>query len=176
MLAGALSPLRQKLYIVDTPSGLSTTHTPMSDFAAPVEETPPTKRQRLRNPLPDALLREIEEFRILLDDAVRRTSLRSTAREIPMSPTGLRGFLDGAVPYVKTVERIRGWVLRTSPTKHIPPNLLASALLSVTREVPVDKQPEARARLLATVKAIHVDIGLAPPPWLEAVARLMEAA
>ena len=148
----------------------------MADFAVPVEETARPKRQRQRNPLPDELLHEIEEFRVMLDAAVRRTSLRSTAREISMSPTGLRGFLDGAVPYVKTVAAIRDWVIQTSPPKHIPPKLLASALLSVTREVPVDRQPEATARLLATVKAIYVDLGLAPPPWLEAVARLMDAA
>lgn len=40
------------------------------------------------------------------------TSLRQAARDIGMSPTGLRGFLDGAAPYVKTERKLRAWYLR----------------------------------------------------------------
>lgn len=38
------------------------------------------------------------------------TSLRGAAREIGMSPTGLRKMLDGAQPYSPTIRRLRKWL------------------------------------------------------------------
>jgi hypothetical protein len=43
---------------------------------------------------------------------VNATSLRRVAREVGMSPTGLRKFLDGADPYSPTVHRLRVWYLK----------------------------------------------------------------
>jgi hypothetical protein len=40
------------------------------------------------------------------------TSLRQAARDIGMSPTGLRGFLEGGAPYAKTERKVRAWYLR----------------------------------------------------------------
>ena len=54
----------------------------------------------------------------MLRDAARRhvdaTSLRQAAREIGMSPTGLRGFLDGADPYGKTTRKLTQWFVRVA--------------------------------------------------------------
>jgi hypothetical protein len=41
-----------------------------------------------------------------------RTSLRAAARELGMSPTGLKKFLDGGAPYTKTLLRLRRWYLQ----------------------------------------------------------------
>jgi hypothetical protein len=43
---------------------------------------------------------------------VDASSLRRTAREIGMRPTGLRGFLKGAAPYHKTELKLPQWFLR----------------------------------------------------------------
>jgi hypothetical protein len=43
---------------------------------------------------------------------VESTSLRSVAREIGMSPTGLKKFLMGTAPYSPTVRRLRRWYLQ----------------------------------------------------------------
>lgn len=43
---------------------------------------------------------------------VDATSLRHAARDIGMSPTGLRGFLDGADPYGKTQRKLTQWYVR----------------------------------------------------------------
>ena len=43
---------------------------------------------------------------------VDATSLRHAARDIGMSPTGLRGFIDGADPYVKTTRKLTEWYVR----------------------------------------------------------------
>ena len=45
-------------------------------------------------------------------ERVERTSLRAAAREIGMSPTGLKKVLDGNMPYTKTVHRLRRWYLQ----------------------------------------------------------------
>ena len=54
----------------------------------------------------------VETLREAARTAVDATSLRQAARDIGMSPTGLRGFLDGAAPYVKTERKLRAWYLR----------------------------------------------------------------
>ncbi len=43
---------------------------------------------------------------------VENTSLRSVAREIGMSPTGLKKFLQGTAPYSPTLRRLRNWYVR----------------------------------------------------------------
>ena len=54
----------------------------------------------------------VETLREAARTFVDATSLRQAARDIGMSPTGLRGFLDGAAPYVKTERKLRSWYLR----------------------------------------------------------------
>jgi hypothetical protein len=54
----------------------------------------------------------VETLREAARTFVDATSLRQAARDIGMSPTGLRGFLDGSAPYVKTERKLRAWYLR----------------------------------------------------------------
>lgn len=44
---------------------------------------------------------------------VEAKSLRGVAREIGMSPTGLKRFLQGTTPYSPTLRRLRRWYLQT---------------------------------------------------------------
>lgn len=55
---------------------------------------------------------DVETVRSALRQRIEVTSLRTAAREVGMSPTGLRGFVDGSDPYVKTVRRARAWFAR----------------------------------------------------------------
>ena len=43
---------------------------------------------------------------------MENTSLRGVAREIGMSPTGLKKFLLGTAPYSPTLRRLRRWYLQ----------------------------------------------------------------
>jgi hypothetical protein len=52
---------------------------------------------------------EFASIRAALRESVEVHSLRGTARELSMSPTGLRGVIDGNMPYVKTLRRARAW-------------------------------------------------------------------
>ncbi len=53
---------------------------------------------------------ELNVLRNALRQRVELTSLRATARELGMSPTGLHGFIEGTEPYVKTLRRARVWL------------------------------------------------------------------
>ena len=52
---------------------------------------------------------ELVDVRDALRERVAMTSLRGTARELKMSPTGLSGFIDGTTLYIKTARRARAW-------------------------------------------------------------------
>src|SRR3954464_6897027 len=62
-------------------------------------------------PLPFSQPREdtIEHLRSAAAARVQNTSLRGVAREIGMSPTGLKKFLFGTAPYSPTLRRLRKW-------------------------------------------------------------------
>lgn len=51
----------------------------------------------------------VAELRSAAAARVEATSLRRTAREIGLSPTGLSKFLSGTKPYMKTLRKLRRW-------------------------------------------------------------------
>src|SRR3954471_22189202 len=54
----------------------------------------------------------VEQVRASASVRVGRTSLRAVAREIGMSPSGLKKFLRGASPYSPTVRRLQRWYVQ----------------------------------------------------------------
>jgi hypothetical protein len=65
----------------------------------------PILRRMTEKPTTD----EIKALRSAATARVESTSLRATAREIHMSPSGLQKFLRGAEPYGPTILRLRAW-------------------------------------------------------------------
>jgi hypothetical protein len=57
----------------------------------------------------------VEHLRELAAGRVNSTSLRSVAREIGMSPTGLKKFINGTSPYGPTLRKLRKWHVRYVP-------------------------------------------------------------
>ena len=55
---------------------------------------------------------ELDEIRAELEEALGTSSLRSVARAVGMSPTGLTKLLAGAHPYRQTVTKLRAWRTR----------------------------------------------------------------
>jgi hypothetical protein len=92
-----------------------------------------------------------ERIRRALDREELRTSLRELARMLDVSPTGLRGFLDGADPYVKTGEKYRRWYLEHGDDR--PDMLLEAAFREVLRRVRPDRR-EAVAAYLQEVTVV----------------------
>ena len=120
----------------------------------------------------DAPLQTLREAARHFVDA---TSLRQAARDIGMSPTGLRGFLDGADPYVKTARKLAEWYVREArrqPVELTSQTALA-ALDLLTKHLPVARRAAAAAELVALLH--RQCAGADPPPWLaELLAALPE--
>lgn len=111
----------------------------------------------------DELETVIEAARV----AVRLRSLRTVARQIGMSATGLRGVLDGTSPYDKTRDKLRSWYAREHGLDRLPTAAAADMILSLVRNVPNRK---AGAQLiLDAVEAAHAAGSVPPPEWLAPV-------
>lgn len=104
-----------------------------------------------------------------LRDAVRAriqaTSLRRTAREVGLSPSGLQGFLDGAHSYGPTLDRLREWYVRVQ--RHVPgptsPEEADAAAYLLTRHVSVPERTGAYRRFLESLAETS---GENPPEWI----------
>lgn len=55
---------------------------------------------------------EMERIRAALYVEIQSSSLRTVASQVEMSPTGLQKFIDGTVPYTRTLTRLRTWYSR----------------------------------------------------------------
>jgi hypothetical protein len=54
----------------------------------------------------------VSEIRAALRQQIAETTLRGTARDLGMSPTGLRSFADGRDAFDSTLRRARAWYAR----------------------------------------------------------------
>ena len=105
----------------------------------------------------------IEAARIRVDE----TSLRQTAQEIGMSPTGLRGVLDGAEPYGRTRERLRAWFARLEGLGELPLREAENTVLALVRRLP---EPRTGAvAVLDCVAELHARAGMSAPEWVAEV-------
>jgi hypothetical protein len=99
---------------------------------------------------------------------VENSSLRGVAREIGMSPMGLRNFLHGTEPYAPTLRRLRNWYVRHAALRsgavHTEDATAALAVL-VHDLAPVPRQ-EAAATVLEAVGRGYEQSGVVKPAWV----------
>ena len=81
-----------------------------------------------------------------------------------MSPTGLRGVLDGSEPYGRTRDRLRAWLARQQGVGELHPEAAQNILLSLVRRVPEPRR--AAVSLLEHVARLHSDARVLPPTWV----------
>ena len=119
---------------------------------------------------------EVAALRAALAEAVEWRSLRSVAREVRMSPTGLRGFLDGAEPYGKTIDKLRMWFLLHGEQKGTEPEFAPETVLglfhSLWRGMPEQYRHTANMRVLNAFLEGFRRANLPPPQWIAAVRAL----
>lgn len=110
----------------------------------------------------------LEAIRVAADEAVRADSLRSVARAVGMSPTGLRNFLDGRSPYSATLRKLTAWYVRYELSREVFSAEVAQAGVSVLLEaIPEAQLAPATERLLDFLGSLHQDSRVRPPPWLD---------
>jgi hypothetical protein len=99
---------------------------------------------------------------------VDSTSLRHAARDIGMSPTGLRGFVDGADPYVKTTRKLTEWYVREIQNRNAElSSESAGAALSLLVKHHTPTQREATVDAIVEILERRCrDTGTPVPLWL----------
>jgi hypothetical protein len=110
----------------------------------------------------------IRHIREVATARVQATSLRRVAREIGMSPTGLRKFLDGTEPYTPTLHRLRVWFVRfaATPAGEVSHEEASAALAILTHDLsPTPRRMAAQGMLDLLARGYEVS-GRARPAWV----------
>lgn len=99
---------------------------------------------------------------------VDATSLRHAARDIGMSPTGLRGFIDGADPYVKTTRKLTEWYIREiqSRSAELSRESAGSALALLVQHMPAPQRGLTMLQLLDVLDRRCRETSTPRPVWL----------
>jgi transcriptional regulator with XRE-family HTH domain len=97
-----------------------------------------------------------------------RFSLRRVAREVGMSPNGLRDFLHGATPRSATRLKLEGWLAAQGKVTR-PPNV--GQFIRLLNELSVDLSPVQTLELGRTLAELLVQSyearRLSPPGWVQ---------
>lgn len=117
--------------------------------------------ENLREPFAPALLAEIMDA---LARRVAETSLRSTATELKMSPTGLKDLLEGAAPYLRTKRKLIVWYAAHLQKSSEVDQVQEAALNILLVKVPTSRQPEAREAVLRLIADFSRPGNVSPTP------------
>lgn len=117
---------------------------------------------------PGPQVASIRHIREVLTARVNATSLRRVAREVGMSPTGLRKFLDGTDPYSPTVHRLRVWYLQfaNNPGPELEKEAASAALAVLTHDLSPTPRAEAADGVLDAVGRGYEQSGRRRPGWV----------
>lgn len=110
----------------------------------------------------------IRHMRRVATERAENTSLRSVAREIGMSPSGLKKFLDGAAPYRPTLRRLRRWFVQygSMRTGEVQAEDASAALAVLLHDLPSPAQDESTRLILEGLSRGYERSGKPRPEWL----------
>ncbi len=96
-------------------------------------------------------------------------SLRSVAREVGMSPSGLQKFMDGSVPYLPTRQKLERWYVRETARSgdEMSLEVAMAALHLLVDDLPLARRRRALLDLVATLEAAYNGAEAPLPSWLE---------
>jgi len=100
-------------------------------------------------------------------ERVAETSLRQTAREVGMSPTGLQRVLDsGGSSWMKTAGKLQRWYVRRGANAgSVDPDTARAAISILLSGMPERDRPRVRRGLLAYLAEVHGHDRI--PDWLD---------
>lgn len=113
-------------------------------------------------------VRLIPQMREAVMERVERTSLRTAAREIGMSPSGLKKFLDGNMPYTKTIHRLRRWYLQhaAQAREELSDEDAYAALRVLVYDLPASVQAQTVDAMLHCMEQSYERTRRDVPPWV----------
>ncbi|HEX7049346.1 MAG TPA: hypothetical protein VF188_03955 [Longimicrobiales bacterium] len=118
----------------------------------------------------------LDRLREAVAGGVEARSLRQVARDVGMSPTGLRKFLSGATPYSATRRKLERWYVREAARygDDLGPGSASAALRILGHGLPPEERRRALNQMLDVLEAAHREAGRTPPPWLAELRRTAE--
>jgi len=110
----------------------------------------------------------VERVRESVAVRVQSTSLRSVARQVGMSPSGLEKFISGGSPYSRSREKLQEWWLREGslPRSDVTTEGVEAALGALLRDLPPRRRGAAMASLVRSLGELYAAQGGPGPPWL----------
>lgn len=99
---------------------------------------------------------------------VENNSLRSVAREIGLSPMGLRNFLNGTEPYSPTLRRLRTWYVRIAALQsgNVRTEDATAALAVLVQDLAATPRRKAAVTVLDAVGRGYEESGIVKPHWV----------
>jgi hypothetical protein len=115
----------------------------------------------------------VDRLREAVTIRVQATSLRSVARQVGMSPSGLDKFLMGGVPYQKSRRKLFDWLHRERNNlgADLTADGIAAALGSLVRDLPPERRERALDALLETLRGLYDAHTDRAPGWLGEITR-----
>lgn len=115
----------------------------------------------------------ISRLREAVTIRVQATSLRSVARQVGLSPSGLDKFLAGGMPYQKSRRKLFDWLHRERNNlgADLTVDGIAAALGALVRDLPPDRRERALNTLLATLQDLYATHAENAPNWLAEILR-----
>lgn len=117
---------------------------------------------------PDRPQTSISRLREAVTIRVQATSLRSVARQVGMSPSGLDKFLNGGMPYQKSRRKLFDWLHRERANlgADLTVDAIAAALGALVRDLPPDRREPSLHALLGTLQELYATHSESAPAWL----------
>ena len=109
----------------------------------------------------------------ILRDAARRAieagTLRTAARDIGMSPTGLSRFLEGGTPYRGTARKLTTWYVRWTARQggRLDDESASAALSLLVQDLPIAARSEAVHEILEVLRRRLSAAEVALPSWMQ---------
>jgi hypothetical protein len=116
----------------------------------------------------ESLADSIDRLRENVAIRVHATSLRSVARQVGMSPSGLEKFIAGGTPYSNTRRKLVEWWYREGTQSHLDLSAdgVAVALGTLVRDLPPERRERTLRELMGTLRELYAAQGDACPAWL----------
>src|SRR5215207_11576403 len=118
----------------------------------------------------------VQHLRGMAASRVQQTSLRGVAREIGMSPTGLKKFLLGTAPYSPTLRRLRKWHVHHAalPAGEVEYQDAEAAIAVLTHDLPGEPRRETAECVLDCLGRGYDATGRARPRWVAELRQELE--
>lgn len=115
----------------------------------------------------------IDRLREAVTIRVQATSLRSVARQVGMSPSGLDKFLAGGTPYQKSRRKLFDWLHRERNNlgAGLTVDGVAAAMGALVRDLPPERRERALHALLDTLRGLYDSNSDSAPAWLAELTR-----